>query len=497
MPPDQRETSQLVQPPTSAPITGPALVPAEAGAQYGPLVSRLLARLDAQRSSSRSMFAWYFAEQPAPVYVLDAWNGPLTRLREIARSAWARLIIDTIAERLEVSGYQSSDHAKAIEANVWRMLQSNGIDADQRETHTVALIVGTSYVSVTPDPDDPETPRIAVESPLEVAHLPTRGNQRTVEAAIKIVPGTSDAGRATATIEVVTPDVVLRVTLPHDLDANALPTASAWRGAIESQAAQIEPNPLGVVPIVAFENRPIAGRGRSELTDLVCVLRRIDKLGADMLSAAEQGAHRQRWATGLPIERDEKGNAKQPYRAGPSQLWVSEDPETSFGSFDANDLNQWLRAIDAQIAELAAVSRVPAHYLMSQTLANPPSAESLVASESGLVAKVHDRQRGFGESWEAVVRLALRIADADGWEDRAGGIVWRDTSVRPPAQIADAAVKWHSIGLPLPMILEQAGFTPQEIARVETEQAAQALMADLMTPPPPPPSEATIAATGA
>jgi len=485
------EATQLTVPAAPPPVAGVALTPADAATAYTPLVGRLLGRLAAQRELSRTMFQWYFAEQPPPVYVLDAWNSPLTRLREISRSAWARLIIDTIAERLQVSGYQSSAHDRSVETNVWRMLQANGIDADQRETHTVALIVGTSYVSVTPDAEDPTTPVITPESPLEVAHLPMRGNPRMVEAAIKLVPGADEAGRPTVAVELVTPDVAMRVTVHHDHDSEAVPTVGVWRGAVEAGGAGVvvEANPLGVVPVVAFENRPIAGRGRSELSDLIHVLRRIDKLGADMMSAAEQGAHRQRWATGLPIERNEDGTARQPFKAGPSQLWVSENPDTAFGSFDSNDLGQWLRAIDAQIAELAAVSRVPAHYLMSQTLANPPSAESLIASESGLTAKVHDRQRGFGESWEAVSRLALRMADAEGWQDRAGQVVWRDTSVRPPAQIADAAVKWDSIGLPFSMILEQAGFTPQDVARAQTERTADALLAEaaaLAAPPVPP-----------
>ena len=203
---------------------------------------------------------------------------------------------------------------------------------------------------MTPDPDDPATPIVSTESPLEVVHLPRRGNARMVDAALKVVPGDDQDGRPTVTIELVTADVVVRATLHHDHERDgSLPSAAAWRAQLDA-AGQVEPNPLGVVPVVAFENRPIAGRGRSELSDLVNVLRRIDKLGADMLSAAEQGAHRQRWATGLPIERDDEGRPKQPYKAGPSQLWVSENPETRFGAFDANDLNQWLRAIDAQIA---------------------------------------------------------------------------------------------------------------------------------------------------
>ena len=62
------------------------------------------------------------------------------------------------------------------------------------------------------------------------------------------------------------------------------------------------------------------------------------------------------------------------------------------------------------------------------------------------------------------MRLALRVADAAGWEDRAGQVVWRDTSVRPPAQVADAVVKLVDAGVPLGIVLEMvAGWTPTEV----------------------------------
>jgi hypothetical protein len=338
---------------------------------------RLLRKLAAQRAHAAELWGWYHGEQDYPV-VPSKYRDQYRLLFELARTPWARLVVDTIAERLHVMGFRSG--APATDAEAWRLFKGSSMDADERLVYTEALVTGTGYLSVSGDG------AMAPESVFEVTHEPAPGNRRQVAAAIKVYP-----------LE---------------------PTLQEW--ALELY-------------------RPDATY---------------------------------RWATVLV----------EPYKAAVDRLWVSDNPESKFGTFEASDLGQYLRAIEACVAALCAISRVPAHYLMQSNLANPPTAESLVSSESGLVAKVRERQRRFGEAWERATALEL---EATGAPAPALEVVWQDAEMRNPAQVADAATKLMTIGVPQRALFEYVGATPQQIAEWSLESAAAELVALATAPTPP------------
>jgi hypothetical protein len=170
---------------------------------------------------------------------------------------------------------------------------------------------------------------------------------------------------------------------------------------------------------------------------------------------------------------------------------VNEKSDGRFGTFDASPPDGHLTAIDSQIATLAAISRVPSHYLMQRNLANPPSAESLIASESGLIAKIVDRQAQYGEAWEQAVTLqALMSGRPVEIEDLE--VDWVNAERRNPAQVSDSAIKLQSIGVPQPALWAYVGFSPQQVEEFTRESAAQALLSAALAATPvtePPPAE--------
>jgi hypothetical protein len=446
--------------------------------------TRLLERLRVQRERAGEMWAWYEGVQHVP-NVTPGYREAYRYLLGMARTPWARLVVDTVAERLELQGLESGTGDLAAEQAAWRMLQANSIDADQRLVYTAALIAGRAYVSVWPG-EAGSPPTITPESPLEVVHEAEPGNRRRVRAALKVYPLIEAAAGHAAPwrLELATPEsVYVWETILRD-DATEL-ARDAWPA---GEPLELIANPLGVVPFVPFENRPtlVGHAGLSEIADLRGILGRIDKLTLDKLLTAEVAAFRQRWATGLEVPRDDAGNPVEPYEAAVKKLWVSNSPDTKFGSFDASDLDQYAKAIDSEIAALAAISRVPAHYLLQQNLANPPSAESLVAAESGLVAKVGERQRQFGESWEQVVRLGFLAAGQDEWAaDLAAQVIWADAELRNPAQVADAAVKMQTVGVPQAQLFSYLGYTPTQVRRMQLEAATEALAQAALAPAAP------------
>jgi len=426
----------------------------------------LLLRLRAQRDIAEEFYGWYRCRQAPPAMPAAADYSPaFERMRRQARGAWARLVVDAIAERLVVQGVQTTQ-GEAADAEAWRLLQVNRIDSDQRDVHTEALITGVSYVSVAGSGDQVS---ITPETCLEVAHLSVPGDRRVVDAAIKVMP--LNEGWL---CEVYTADFTASWTAQYR-DQRRTPLLDGARAPWEDLA--VVSNDLGAIGVVPFENRPtVATAGLSELDELVPIMERIQELELAKLIGVYTITFPQKWATGLRVERDEAGRPVKPFESGPMRLWATTSSEARFGAFPAGEIGQYLRAIDDEVAELAAISRVPSYYLVQSDLANPPSAESLVTSETGLLTKCLDRQRSYGESWEQVVRIAARAAGETALaEDLELEVLWHTPERRNPAVIADAATKLQAVGVPTESVWAFLGYSPQAIARMRVEAESQAI----------------------
>ena len=449
---------------------------------------RLFDRLRVQRARASGLWDWYWGRQDPPA-VVPKYRSAYKLLLNIARTPWARLVVDTVAERLHVEGFRGvgSAESDAAEDAAWSTFVSSRMTADEWLVYVEALITGVGYVSVAVGD---EGPVLSPESAMEVTHEPVLGDRRQVAAAIKVYP--ADWSGRSWFAELYRPEATYRWFAElvgegrnHGLDRS--PVDRRQRADVVWFPDAEIVNSAGVVPVIPFENRAtVLGGGESEIEDCVPVLRRIDKLTLDKLMTSEFAGFRQRWATGLEVPVDPStGQQVEPFSAAVNRLWISEDTDTKFGSFDASDLGPYLSAIDAEIAALAAITRVPSHYLMQQSLANPPSAESLLASESGLVAKVEERQRRFGESWEQVTYLAGLLA---GTAPVRLEVVWKDAEMRNPAQVADAAVKLAQVGVPDQALWEYIGASPEDVERWRRMGVADELTALLAAPTTTPPA---------
>ena len=80
-----------------------------------------------------------------------------------------------------------------------------------------------------------------------------------------------------------------------------------------------------------------------------------------------------------------------------------------------------------------------------------------------------------------MVRLALKIkkdnrSDAPGLE-----MVWQNPAMPSDAQVADAATKWSTLGVPNEVLWEKGGASPEEIARWKNIAAREALTAQVFS----------------
>lgn len=428
-------------------------------------VDRLMRRLMVESSQMQTFENYYRGLHPLPD-VRDELKDPYRRLLTMSPTNVMRLVVDATEERLNVVGFRFSD--QSADEDAWRIWQANSLDAESQLNHREALVKKRGYVIVWPDENDPSTPKVTVEDPQSVIVEYFPGNRRKRAAALK----TWDddwTGRRMATLYL--PDGIHKFVY-----------ASGQFGSARWEPREVDgpnpmPNPFGVVPVVAFPNRPDTyGDGESELSDVTNSQDRINKIIFDRMMAAEFTSFKQRWATGVDIPVDpETGEPVEPFEVAVQRLLVNENPEGRFGEFDQTDLSPYLDAAEQDLKFIASVTRTPPHYL--NTSADRLSGESIKSAETGLVAKVKRKQRHFGEAWEEVMRLAFTVmGDREKASYQAAETLWADPESRTESEHADAVGKLREmLEIPREAAWEEYGFTPTQIARLKSQLAAEAL----------------------
>jgi hypothetical protein len=436
---------------------------------HAPVIDEVVALHESLRTrdeQARAFEAYYRGAHPQPWAHAKA-STKYRKLLDQAVSNFPLLIVDSVLDRLEVTGFRLEDDN--ADDRVWELWQGNNMDVAAPQVMQQALVTAYSYVSVWPN-DKPAAKvpsRIRAESMHECYHEVDPDDPTRVRRALKVWSNRFDK-RWHAVF--VADDVIYQLEGEW---AERAPAPTKWR------VTQVGDNPFGVdSPFVPMVNRPtIAGLGLSELADVVPIFDRINTLTGQLLLAGELAAFKVRWATGIDIPQDDEGKDVEPFDVAMDRLWISENEAARFGTFDGTDLDPYANAIDQAIQQAAAISRTPPFLLLGK-LTNL-SAEALKATESGLVNKVQQRMRAFSDPWEKVINLALLAAK----DERAGSVsaetLWRDPENVSEAQRVDALSKLYNIGLPTKAVWEKWGATPQEIDRWEA-MAAEDTMRRLM-----------------
>lgn len=391
-----------------------------------------------------------------------------------ARTNWAALVIDSPGERLGVDGFRFGDKSEADDdANaIW---QENGMDAESDLVHYGALSQRRSFVLV--EEDEKGRPRLLHKSARQVAVARDPHDPRKIAAGLFLrrddwtggsqatlwTPDGNWYGFSSKYEDVVFPRHGARLDA---WDALLMPNGDEASG----------PNTLGEVPLIPFVNRRNRRpEGFAEHEDVLRIQNRIMISLISLVAAMRYGAFRQRWASGLEVDEDPMtGKAISPFKLDIKTMWTVADPEAKFGDFQATDLRPYIAAVESAVQDLAAISKTPPHYLLGQVV--NVSGDALKAAETGLASKVKAKKREFGESWERVMRLAFRVLGDARADEMQAETIWADSESRTVSELADAAVKKASAGVPWRQRMEDMGYTPQQIARMEVDRAADAML---------------------
>ena len=413
--------------------------------------------LDAQAERARRYQLYFDGEEAVPV-ILDTTERQAFRafLRE-AGANWCELVANAVAERLQVVGFR---FAGTGGDDAWAIWQANQMDADAELVQSDALVCGSSFVLVQPDPDNPSGVEMTAESPLEATVLYEPGSRRRRAAGYKRFGG-EEFGRHTEVL--ILPDVI-----------------ATWH-ADQTGPPEQAPNPAGAVGLIEIAPQPrTRGWPRSELHSCIPIQDRINTVLFARLVATDYSAFRQIWATGVKIARNTVVSADgtevvrpvAPYDIGANRLLTNENPEGRFGSFPESALRGYLDSVEQDVNQMAAITQTPPHYLLGQ-IANL-SADAIKAAEAGLVAKARRRSLHIGEGWETAARYALNLTGNPAAADLGAEVIWADFETRSVAQLADSLVKMRGLGVPLEVLWARYGASPQEIDRWRVLRAAEA-----------------------
>lgn len=445
---------------------------------------RLARRLQDERPAIDRLQAYFDGDHPEP-HGPDKLRRVFRRFQRLARTNYLSLVVEAPLERMRVVGFRTGAQGDAAgDSETWRLWQSAHMDADSVLVHRTMLALRRAYVIVGPHPRKSDQVLITPEHPSQVTLESSVSDRRDVRAALKLF---EDDFRGVVRAYLYLPDRTVIYESPSST------ASSLANGTLEFTAdtvgefkvVDVQGNPYGEVPVVEFANRPtLLGNARSEFEDVIDIQDRINTTLFHRLVAEQFGSFRQKAILNYEFGEDEDGNIVAPdLQSDPGAAWFLEGENLRLFEFSQTDTRNLIEGVTTDIRDLAAITRTPPHYLLGGIVNS--SGDALKAAETGLTAKVRERTAQAGEGWEQVMHLAHLVT---GDTDRAAipdmETIWADPESRTLGELADAAQKKKAIGVPWRQLMEDLGYSPQQIDRMETERASDALLQSFTVPMP-------------
>lgn len=443
---------------------------------------RLGTRLAVDRRRFHRLECYHRGEHPLP-FGNRKMRESYKRLQKQARSNYTGLVAETLLERMKVTGFRSGGTGtETVDAKAWGWWQHNKMDANSGLVHRAAVVMSRAYVIVG---DQDGQPLVTGEDPRQVIHESDPTDRYSIRAALKV--WTDDVEQAEMAV-LYLPDSIhyyrsAASNRRSTSNTQQLWKASSWDVDLSNDFAPegVAYNEFGEVPVVPFVNRPdLTGNGLGEFEDVTDIQDRINTVILDRLVISAMQAYRQRWAKGIDLE-DVAGNPQTSFDPGADLLWVVPDANAQFGEFNPTDLTPLIAAIESDVSHIAAITRCPPQYLLGSIV--NISGDALAAAETGLVSKVTEREQEYGESWEAVYRLAGIVLGRNVPDDAE--VIWRDPQFRTLTEMASASVQMQVAGVPWRTRMAMLDKSPQEIERMDAERTADAKVAASALLPPP------------
>lgn len=418
--------------------------------ELGKVLPWLIAARRAE-SGRITMIREYLKDRVCDIYVPKSATAEYKKLVDQARFNVLPLLVSSVAQGLFIDGYRPAntiDNSPVWDA-VW---QPNRMDARQSGIFRTALSYGYSYAVVLPG--DP-VPKITPYSPRRLTALYEDPiNDEWPEYAITVglahaVIEEDQPATMAVTVTVLddnfqyTTDIPAGIVFPqpNGIYADPLPMEGL---AIDTGKVQVAEHGFGVCPVVRFlESFDDLDDGPVGIVQpMIPAQRQLNQTTFGLLMTQQYEAFKQRWVTGMAIAEDADGTPVEPWNAAVNRVWQSDSPDTRFGEFSQADLGGYLDSRDKTLLYVSSARQIPPHTLVVGNAVSNISAEALAALQSGHQLDIGEHKTAFGEAAEQLLRLCGRaMDDTDTWQDTSAQVVWRDTTPRSLAQVADALGK--------------------------------------------------------
>jgi hypothetical protein len=371
------------------------------------------------------------------------------------------IIVEAPADRMEIINFSGdeTEEAKAVNVKAWALWQRELMEVKSNEVHKEAFKTGEGFLIVWPDSSGQA--RFYVQDSRNCCIVE---NEETGEALFGVKMWKNR-------------DEMIRLTLYYPDRTEMYVTKKKPQGTELKPTHFVEaepevPNPYGVIPLFRFQTDPV-------LADAIPMQNSLNKTMADRHVTQEFGAFPQRWATGLEPPTDEiSGAQKALFDGGIARLWFTNDQNVKFGEFSAAAMEPYLKAATEDRLCVARNSGTPLHFF-SFTTSDAMSGEALKTLESRFTKRVKRACLSFGPVWAEAMTLALTIEN----ERTSVQITpqWESAEQRSESELLDSQLKKQALGVPNEVLLEELGYTPEDIARfadpvlLETEEEAMAV----------------------
>lgn len=443
---------------------------------------RLGKKLIAQQHKIRYWRRYYEGEHDLPAGP-NQHREAFERFQRLARTNLCMLCAEAMVHRTAAIGFRDPGWTNLTEPDpVWKLWQRAKLDARQYTIWRKMYSQSAAYVVVGVDPNNTNRPRVTIEGPDTVV----------------VETDPADASRRLAGFRLWHDSIVKRwmctLYLPGENGGPGL--RYQWRSTQEAKHGNLvgglswkdtaweqraEPGrSLRDVPVVPFLNGDEGEEPKPAFHAGLDVQNRLNLTLLNRLSSERYAAFRQSIllnyiadedpATGLPLA---------PWKPGVTQIGTIPppenpgDPAVQLVQLQQTDTSQMLSGVEADMRAFAAVTLTPVYYLPGDM--TNLGADTVAALDAGHNAKVRQGIAIVSEGLEEVLQLMADVAGLDRDLSDAEMVFARPENFLP-SQMADAMSKQVGAGVPLTMAVEDAGWSPQRVDRLRSEQAAQQAM---------------------
>lgn len=424
----------------------------------------------------------YFSGAQKLVYATEEWMNQNAQRYSGFADNWCAPVVNAEAERCSIGGITFFGDDKDRAGGYWDTLRRNKFELQFSQSVIQELVSKRAYAIVWGDRAGEPVVTFEHPSMVEIQYDWENPNERV--AAVKSwVDETTEYATLYTRTEVFKwerPRQVPKDDRKSQADQSKQEYAAdgGWKPRGGPDAEWWMPNPLGEVPVVEFQNRPmLRGNPISEIQGVIPMQDFVNLMWAYLMLAADYASMDARvmMATDPPmiplLDKDGKVVGHRPVDMKDlreKRLISLQGDNARIDSWKAAQLDIFTGVIEIAVGHIAAQTRTPPHYLVANKGLQNLSGDALKNAEAGLATKVREFRAFTDDSLREVLRLMALVKDDE--KAAAASVLatfhWDKIEIRSEAQMADALVKKSQMGYPFEFLLEEAGHSPSEIKRI-------------------------------